>query len=302
MYTLKDVVDAVRHDLRDFPRSSTANVIWDGLATRFTLPDIPVVDNSVVMMLTTQASETPSTVGSQYYTVANDTGELLLISTSPTDIPGLAANVLLRWQWMYTRYSEEEIIDLVNRAVRWVGKGIRFKVQQEFSTDLNEWEYDVAGEGYELDRVELRCVDTEAWRPTNRWETQERTEFDPITGVPTVFKSVKFRTHPGIQTMRVHMRTMAQAIFDPASSLDSQPLSATMLPETAFDPMVAYVVWQVLQRTLNFRSRDDAAQHQKQEGVVTMRDLETRVQASKLAFDIVYEQFRDEYTFGRIVS
>ena len=300
MYTLQDVVDAVRRDLRDFPRSSTANVYWDGVATRFTLPDVPVVGNSTVMTVTAQ--ETPVTVGSQYYTVANDTGEVLLIDTDPAHVVGLASGALLRWQWMYTRYSDPEIIALANSAVRWVGRGIRFKVRQEFTTDLNEWEYDVAGEGYELDRVELRCVDTEAWRPTNRWETQERTEFDPITGVPTVFKSVKFRTHPGIQTMRVHMRTMAQAIFDPASPLDSQPLSATMLPETAFDPMVAYVVWQMLQRTLNFRSRDDAAQHQKQEGAVTMRDLETRVQGSKVAFDIVYEQFRDEYTFGRIVS
>ena len=299
MYSLQDVLEGVRRDLRDFYRSSQAKIVWDGVATRFTMPDVPIVDGSLVMTITTGDATTETS--SHYYEVNNDSGELFLTPDDPFSIPNIALNSLLRWQWQYTRYADGEIIALANAAVRWVGRGMRFKVMETFDTDLLDWEYDVGGD-VEVDRVELRCIDSEPWRPTNRWETQERTDFDPITGEPTIVKAVKFRSHPGIQKMRVHMRTRAAGTFTTDDPAASQFLFSTGLPETALDPVVACVVWQVLQRTLNYRSRDDAAQHQKQEGAVTMRDLETRVQASKVAFDIVYEQFRDEYTFGRIVS
>jgi len=300
--TLGQTLDAIHRELHLSDTWSYARATTDGATTYYKLPDYPVIDEATLQCTLVNPEDGGATILS---TPSNYTLDAL--SGGFTLVTAYDEGLELHWKWKWSRFTDEDLISLVNAGVRYISLEIRLEglFDDTQTSELFVYEYEVPAGAYQITKVEVRSSEYDSWHKWNAWET--------LNLLGTLY--VKFRHHPGIQEMRIFYNGRP-LLFSPVDVpedtgvephipaivvLDQELAATTGLPEFAFDPLVAYVVWAVQNRILNYRSRDDAFQHAKEESSVTMRDLETRVSGAAVLRDLTISRFASELQDGRIV-
>ena len=290
--TLDNLLNDLKQTLRTFDQWSTAHAVADGVTYRFKLPDFPIIDPETMLCTVTAEDGTVTNVIANMYVLDPLTGWFAFYDPPGDD----KKTTVIQWNWQFVPHTDEELVGLVNAGVRYVASDIKVEglYDDETETELYVYEYAAPVGATNVKKVELRGDEYEPWRETSRWETLNKLGQ----------RYVKFRQHPGIQQVRMwydarptlFAGTVADGIYT-----ETFP-TATLLPETAYDPVLHYAVWIALHRAMVGRSRDDAAQHQKGEASVTMRDLETRLGQTRTLFDLHLARFSSELEMGRIIQ
>lgn len=296
MSTLGEIIERFRYETRDFARICSAEAVGDGVSLFFQIPDYPIVEDSLWVRL--QTGDEAPVDQTERWTVDLESGQFHLtgiwLTTPPSD------EQKLLWSWQWTRWSQLELMNYVNAGVRYIGQ--EYEVEQEDDTLVtvdNTYEYAVPAGAKRITKVELRYSDDDRWRISHNWRSRT------INGVPRII----FKFNPGEQQLRVttvsrptlFLTSEPDPLPDGWVSVLGQTLEDTGLPDEAFEPLLWYTLWQAFESKLTHRSRDDAAQHAKEESTVTMRDLEARSSKIKTIFDLHYGHFQTEYIEGRLV-
>ena len=288
--TLQNMMDDLKESLKIFDQWSVAHAEGDGVSTRFKLPDYPVIDPSTMLCSLMDKDGAQTVVGSAAFEL-DAIGGWFAFDTPPLE------DYQIQWTWKFAARSDSEMLSLINAGVRYIANDIRVEglFDDTVETELFTWEYAAPEGATRITKVEL-CYDNELspWAPYRHWET--------INKGGRLY--VKFNRHPGIMWCRIWYDTKPLLFAGTlANEAYTEELTeATLLPETAFDPILHYAVWISLHRAVTYRSRDDAAQHAKEESSVTMRDLETRVAAAKTLFELHLSRFSSELQHGRIIT
>jgi len=288
--TLQNLIDELKAGLRVFDQWSVAHAVGDGVTTRYKLPDYPVIDPLTMLVAFRNEEGTIAPIGAVSYDLDEASGSFAFNSPPEVDIA-------IQWTWKWAAHSSEELISLINAGVRYIASDIKVEglFDDTTETELFTWEYAAPEGATRIKKVEL-CYDNELspWTPYHYWET--------INKEGQLY--VKFNRHPGIMWCRMwydvrptpFLGTLTNGVYT------EDLATTTLLPETAFDPILHYAVWIALHRAVTYRSRDDAAQHLKDEAAVTMRDLESRVSASKTLFELHLSRFSSEMDHGRLIQ
>ncbi len=300
MATLGEILTRVRSELRDLPRVANAEVAGDGVSIFFQLPDYPVVPDSLIMKVSVN-EEVPAE--DTDFELDEETGGLTLtgdwVTTPPDDTHKIT------WEWLYTHLSDADLYQIINSALRYVGQEYMLVLEDtDTTTSLDLVEYAAPVTAKRIVMVELNYENwgEDNWERTHKWVTRK-------VGNQLY---IKFTRHPGNAPMRITYVARPTPFIteeyeigeEPEGWTDvaSQELSDTGLPDEALEPIIYYTLWMALERRILYRSRDDAAQHEKEETTVTMRDLEARSARMKMLFELHYSQFQTEYINGRLTD
>ncbi len=297
---LGDILDSVRRNLRILDDFSHAKAVGDGESVKYRLPDYPVVDAETLVCEkeATAGQEDYAVVSSNDYTVDEDNG-FFTFDTAP------ALDIGIRWTWKWRTFEDDDLIELVNAGVRYLAPDITplETVDDTLTTTSDEREYAVTG-AERVTRVELRLEDTDPWLTVHDWRS-----IRTATGI-----TVHFTADVNECEMRVTYLTLPTAfsLIDipedpgppivPAVLVLDQLLTSTSLSETAYDPLVAFVVWQLMTRIWRRRGINDLAQNQKEESEVTMRDLQALENHSRVLFELNLARFSSDMPHGRLVQ
>jgi hypothetical protein len=302
--TLGQMLDAVKGGLRMSADWGTARATSDGVSARFHLPDYPVIDVDDMVVMLEDDNGVLQVVSTADYTVDTETGWFTF--DDPPSLKDDDAPRAIQWSWRFRIYSDDELIRLINSGVRFVGRGYEQEVEDDtMSTEDEVYEYEAPEGASRITRIEVRWSDDYPWFQTRDWKSRK------TAGVPRAI----FEINPGVLDMRMTYIaapvpfSLTDRPADPGATppvtellVADQLLTDTGLPAQAYDAVVHYAVWLALEQRINFRARDDAAQHNKAESNVTMRDLESRSSRVKTIFDLHYAQFQTEFLHGRLIG
>jgi hypothetical protein len=331
MSTLGEIIERFRFETRDFSRICSAEAIGDGLSLFFQIPDYPIVEGTLFQrwQLVPEGGTPTALATDDNFELDYESGQLKLtgdwITTPPT------AQTKLLWSWKWTHWSQAEVVRLINAGVRFLGQSYEIETEDDtLTTETGTYEYAVDAGVKRITKVELRRDSSCRWKTVRNWRTKSTAgvpriafSFDlgnmemRVTTIsrPSLFALTEPETEPGTEPEEdpeggagdippVYGAGGSESGYGsvpPWEGLVDQTLEDTGLPEEAIEPLLWYAIWMAYEGQLIHRSRDDAAQHAKEEVTITMRDLESRAAKIKTIFDLHYSHFQTELINGRLI-